>query len=193
MLRLATAPEDPAESLEDLLGPPQMRPGELHERYPAPVSAAFARAAAAHGIATSLAVSVVCERRLAISELECLATPATGVLDDAARRQAPTRALSRLTSRYARTLVAALSGHPVGNPASGPAVVSMRLANRLRATDVVVDLHGDEIEIALWWELASVVSGATILEWALHEALQDATVYDPAAARPDSAASSTAL
>jgi hypothetical protein len=169
-----------------------MRPGELHERYAGPVSAAFIAAAGAHGIATSLAVSVVCERRLVIDELQTAASSALGALDEAARHQAPTRAVSRLMSTYTRTLIAALSGRPVGTPASGPAVICTRLANRLRATGTVVQLRADEIEVALWWELASAACGATMTEWALRQLLKGAVVYDSLAARHDTAASSAA-
>lgn len=190
-LQLAAPPQDPGESLDELLGPPQMRPGELHERYPGSVSATFTSAAAARGIATSLAVSVVCERRLTICEMQAGAQTLDAI-DDAARRQMPTRAVSCLMSMYARTLVAALSGHPVGAPASGPPVICMRLANRLRAAGTLVQLRADEIEIALWWELASVACGATMTEWALRQLLDGGAVYDSPAARHDTAASSAA-
>lgn len=191
-LRLAAPPEDFTDGLDELLGPPQTRPGELHDRYPHRVPSAFLHATRSRGIAISLAVSVVCERQLAIGDLAACAVDAVGHLDSAARRRAPTVALSRPFSDYVRTLVAAISGAPERDPAAGPPVVSMRLSSRLLTTDAVVRLDGDDIEIALWWELAATLSGATMIEWALREALQDPMLYGSPTAGQAADASSTA-
>ncbi len=190
-LRLAALPQEAADEFDDLIGPPQMRPGELHERYPFLVPAAFLRAARTRGIPVSLAVSVVCERQLAVSELTGATGLAVALLDDAARRETPSTALSELASDYARTLVAAISGPIEAEPAQGPAVIPTRLESRLRAAEVLVQLDAADIDVALWWELAAVASGATMTEWALRKALA-AAPYSSPAARRDSAATSTA-
>jgi len=190
-LHLAAALEEPADGLDDLLGPPQMRPGDLHERYPHPVPEGFLRATRARGIPASLAVSVTCERQLAIRDITgCLPATVVRQLDLAARATRSSKPLSELAADYARTLVAAISGPLESEPTQGPPVVSMRLASRLRNTGTGVELLSSDIEIALWWELAATMSGATMTEWALHLAMC-ALYSSPAVANP-SAASSTA-
>lgn len=190
-LRLAAGPEDFADGLDELLGPPQTRPGELHDCYPGPVPAGFLGAARSRGIAISLALSVVCERQLAIADLGAH-EQAVEYLDATARLTAPTAALARPFANYARTLVAAIAGRPAVDPVDGPPVISMRLACRLRVVGDVVRLDGEAIESALWWELAATLSGSTVLEWALREALRNPTVYGSPTAGHAAAASRTA-
>jgi hypothetical protein len=191
-LRLAAPLREPDDDLDDLIGPREMRPGELHARYPLPVSAAFVRAARRRGIPTSLAVSVVCERELVVSELAEGAAVAIECLDDAARRERPGAALAELASDYARMLVAAISGPIETQRTQGPAVIPMRLESRLLAPNVVVRLDGGDIDVALWWELAAVVTGATMTEWALRTTLAGVP-YRSSAAGQASAAANTAL
>lgn len=188
--RLAAVPDTHPEGLDDLIGPAEMRPGELHERYPFPVPTPFSRSCQALGIPVSLAVSLVCERQLAARDL----TTTTGLrlehFDHAARHETPADGLSDLMSDYARMLIAMISGHSVAESVHGPAVVPARLESRLYGADVV-RLDAGEIGIALCWELAAVVSGATMTEWALRTALK-AVCYSSRAAGHDSATASTA-
>jgi hypothetical protein len=177
--------------LDELIGPPQTRPGELHDRYSGPVPAGFLDAARSRGIAISLALSVVCERQLAIGDLGA-DEPSVERLDARAREMAPTAALASPFADYARALLAAISGRPVGDAVDGPPVISMRLACRLRVVGDVVRLDGEAIESALWWELAATLSGSTMLEWALREAARDRAVYGSPTAGHAAAASSTA-
>ena len=186
-LLLVAPPMETADDFDDLIGPAQMRPGELHERYPLAVPAAFVRAARMRGVSASLAVSVVCERQLAIDELAACGLT-VGRLDDAARRAVPRIALSELMSDYARTLVAAISGPIEGEPAQGPAVIPARLECRVLAANVV-QLDPAQIDVALWWELAAVVGAATMTEWALRQALASALYSSPAAGQVSAAAS----
>lgn len=189
-LRLAAPPEELLGGLDELLGPPQTRPGELHDCYPGGVPAGFLHAARSRGIAISLALSVVCERQLAIADLAA-DDHAVEHFDAKAREKAPTAALASPFANYARTLLAAISGRPVGDAVDGPAVISMRLACRLRVVGDVVRLDGEAIESALWWELAATLSGSTMLEWALREAVRDRAVYGSPTAGHAAAASST--
>ena len=154
-------------SLEELLGPPTLRPGELHESVAFEVPTVIRAAATATGTPLALAVTVVVERELALVALtETGAAFAPDILDRCARSAAVVRRASPSASRYVRELLALLHGAGQATPDHAPVVIPVRIADRLRATGYAPELRPGDIASALRWELAAVLAGQTIMEWA---------------------------
>jgi hypothetical protein len=169
---LHVVPPVPSEgrSLDELLGPVDVRPGELHEPVHVCVPAMLRERAGRLGVSTSLALTVAVERQFLDADLRCAGVSGVGWLDERAARSAALP-LGSARADYARMLMAALNGHlPARADTDACVVVPSRLADRVRSAQAL-DLAGIELRSALTWELASVRSGRTMTEWALSEAL----------------------
>jgi hypothetical protein len=170
-LRVLTplSPDD-AGSLDELLGPGRARPADLLEPFHGDVPVEFRRSAAAAGVPLDLAVMTVIERSLALALLgdrvDC------SELDARARAAQVQGHPSRELADYIRGLVAVLQRHRRTDAGEQPALVPIRVADRLRASGRQVTLGADAIESALRWELAAAIAGLTITEWTLAETLR---------------------
>jgi hypothetical protein len=173
--------------LEELLGPPELRPGELHEAYGLPVTPAFRAEAAATRTPVALAVTVVVERELVLSGLaETEASAGVDLLDGRAQMATVRGRISPSGSAYVRELLALLGGHQADVCETAGVVVPVRVADRLRVTAYQPYLSPADIEPALRWELAAVLAGQTVAEWSLMELLR-ARNYNEAAERQSAA------
>lgn len=191
-LRLVPVPSTSDLSLEELLGPPELRPGELHELFPFSVPPAFRSAAAAAGAPTVLAVTTVVERELALDALgETEAGAVAEALDRRAEVATVAGKIGPCASEYVRRLLSLLHGRHGELPEATVAFVPVRVADRLRATGYRPRLRPPALRPALCWELAAVLTGQTMAEWALLEVLRVRGGYSEAAER-QSAASTTA-
>jgi hypothetical protein len=156
-------------SLDELLGPSDMRPGELCEPVHVSVGPCLRRAADELGISTSLAIALVAEHDLLLADVEA-GSHAIAVLDARATARADLP-LPPASADYARRLFAALNGSlGVGDADQIPPVIPARLMARVTAAGDVV-LRGDCLHQALTWELAAIRAGRTMTEWALREVL----------------------
>jgi hypothetical protein len=155
-------------SFDDFFGPPELRPGELHEPYAGPVSEAFREAMAARGVPISLAATVLAEYELVVAMLNSYCS-----IDElnARSRRVSVNSTRPLLASYIRTLLAVANGQQVDVPASAAVVVPSRLADRMRACDAALTLEPADLPTALQWELAAATTGQTMTEWALTQAL----------------------
>jgi hypothetical protein len=139
------------------------RPGELHEPVPVPPGSAPAveRAAAVAGVPTGTAVRLLIEATLVRADLAAIGrTWAESQLDAAAAAAVVCRRLSAAEADYVRDL---RRGRASGRSV---ATVPVRLIGRVAEVDVESALAGD-LPRAVAWEVASVLAGRTMLEWAL--------------------------
>jgi hypothetical protein len=187
-LRLLAPPEPAGSSLDELLGPAEVRPGELHEPLGRQVPHAFAETAACLGVPLVLAAATVIERLLAIGLLPRDAD--VRALDQHAAAATMQGRTSAEVADYARRLVGALQRRGATPRNSGAVTIPVRVADQMRARQVVPELDPGSIRVALQWELAAVASGLTVSEWALRETLRD--YADAAASRHSVAAEKTA-
>jgi hypothetical protein len=187
-LRLLAPPEPAGRSLDDLLGPEEIRPGELHEPLRCEVPPAFQETADHLGVSLVLAVTTVIERSLAIGLLP--RDPDVCALDKRAASATMQGRPSADVADYARRLVGALQRRARTPEGSGTLTIPVRLADQMRARQVRPELDPGCIRVALKWELAAVASVLTVAEWALRETLRD--YADSAASRHSVAAEKTA-
>lgn len=154
------------------LPPVTRRPGEHRELHHFPDGTALAAirgAARKHRLEAETAVTVTIERMHIAEELRaCGAAHLVDVLD---RRSRETRAETDLWSAhgaYLQHLLGLRPGGSTGQPLGSPRVaLPVRLIDRLGTKDV--ELVGEpevELRSALAWEIASVVAGETMTEWA---------------------------
>jgi hypothetical protein len=139
------------------------RPGELHEAVLVPPGAlrAVERSALAAGVPTGTAARLLIEAALVRADLAVAGrTAGEGRLDEAAAAAVVCRRLSAAEADYVRSLrYGGMSGPTV-------ATVPLRLIGRVAEIDVELALAGD-LRRAVAWEAAAVLSGRTMLEWAL--------------------------
>lgn len=185
---MAPAPRAGGDTLDDLLGPPCGRPGELHEPSSINVPMGLKLAAREVGIAISLAFTVAAEHCLVTREMAGAASELVALLDTRATSPAGLP-LSHVNAAYTRMLVAALNGRLAVHQEEPTLVVPTRLADRLRETPSL-ELDPESLRAALAWELAAVRAGRTMTEWALAEVL--AALYRVSTARHVLAAASAA-
>jgi hypothetical protein len=149
---------------------------------------ALARSAAIRGISTTLAVTVAVEYGLAVDDLEAGGvTEAEELLAQAAAATTVSHAVCIRHGDYLQVLSHALNTRRGDvRDSSADALVPTRLAMRARAVAVDAAM----LDAALACELASVLEGRTLSEWALAVALRQRVArtnasarYKPAAAR----------
>jgi hypothetical protein len=161
------------ESLEELLGSPQLRPGELHEAFPQKLPQHFCDQAARTRIPISLAVSTVVERALVLHALASINRTAMIDVLDRAAEMSSVSSTTVIAAAYVRELLALLQGYSRVAVAPGePVVIPVRVADRLRATGYRAALEPSALMPALRWELAAVLAGQSIAEWASFQILQ---------------------
>lgn len=156
--------------------PLHRRPGEHLEliTVDAPELAGIRRAALAHRLYSDTALALVLERAVVCEQLRDLGREhLIALLDEAARSTGAHVALWDPHSDYLRHLLghlpAAASGRPVDSPrVAVPVRLHERLARRLPALD---DEPEPALRDALAWEVAALLSGETICEWAYRSAL----------------------
>lgn len=183
------APLEPAGlSLEELFGPAEIRPGELHEPLGFLVPPTFEQEAADLGVPLALATVAVIERSLAIGLLP--SDTDVRALDQRAAATVMQGRPSRDLANYARRLVGALQRRVTTPENSGALMVPIRIADQMRARQITPELDPGCIRAALQWELAAVASGLTVAEWTLRETLRDYS--EAAASRHSIAAKKTA-
>jgi hypothetical protein len=139
------------------------RPGELHEAVPLPPRAGpvVERAAAAAGLPSGTAARLLIEAALVRVDLAAIGQRAAeSRLDAAAAGAVVCRRLSAAESDYVCGL---RRGRTTDRTV---ATVPVRLIGRLAEVDLEVALAGD-LPRAVGWEVAAVLSGRTMLEWAL--------------------------
>jgi hypothetical protein len=154
-----------------------VRAGDRHDPWTfaaTPRLRALAAAAAALGVDLSLAVRVVIERELALGDLHALAVdPAP--LDGIARAAHVDRALDAASAAYVRRLSGGDGAEPRALGEQVTIGLPLRLSTRLSRAGALDALLGDAVGDALAWELAAVMQGRTISEWAALTALRGAT------------------
>ncbi len=139
------------------------RPGELHEAVPVPPGSAPAveRSASTAGVPTGTAVRLLIEAALVLADLAAIGrTGMESWLDEAAAGAVVCRRLSAAEADYVMGL---RRGHASG---STVATLPVRLIGRVAEVDGGSALAGD-LPRAVAWEAAAVLSGRTMLEWAL--------------------------
>jgi hypothetical protein len=184
------APEASGRTLDELLGPPGRRPGELHEPLRVAVPARFRATAREIGVSTSLGVSVCAERWMVLQDLGELSAEAAALLDATAASARCELPLSAANADYARLLLAALHGRCAPKRFDDAVIViPLRLSDRLSAVPTLRLMAG-ELRPALAWELAALRAGRTMTEWALAAALS--CRYPVSAERHSLAAASAA-
>jgi hypothetical protein len=106
-------------------------------------------------------------------------------LDRRAHSAAVTGRTSPAASAYVRRLLALLqcSGSATA-PDYTSVVVPVRIADRLRATGHLPKLRPADMMVALHWELAAVLAGQTMTEWATLAFVQTATRVPQPRANP---------
>lgn len=169
-LRLLPSPQPPAPlpELAHVYEDRLRRPGELHERFPltGETPAVLERAASAGGLPTGTAARLLVEAALVRADLVGLGrTGADALLDAAAQSPTVRRRLSSAETDYVRGL-----RRPPGT-ARTMVTLPLRLIGRAGEIDVASALAGD-LARAVAWEVAAVLSGHTMLEWALTAVLR---------------------
>jgi hypothetical protein len=131
----------------------------------------LAEKAVASGVEFPIAVSATVERSLARLDLSDAGLRVVAALDERARGARAQREIAGALSVYLRQIAggARVERGRVGEPIPLPARVTGRLAVT-NASDPALLLEG-ELDQALAWERAAVLSGRTISEWALAQAL----------------------
>lgn len=155
------------ESLDELLGAPDARPGELCEPFAQEVPAELREVAARRGMSASLALALLVEHALVLLDAGSLEHDRlVGVLD--ARAAVPAALpLTPALAGYARRLMGGLNGSlSASSLDDSAAVVPVRVVARARASWPIA-LDYDDLERAIRWELAAVREGRTMSEWAM--------------------------
>ena len=120
-----------------------------------------------------MAVAVVVERELVLeASLSNTGTAVTDMLDERAKEATVRSGGSAAACSYVRVLLAVLQRPGVEVATDAPVVVPVRIGDRLRATGYQPRLHPRDIASAVRWELAAVLAGQTLTEWALTELLR---------------------
>jgi hypothetical protein len=166
----ATEPPPPLPDLPQLYDEAIRRPGELHELVVLDEEQRFAleRAAQQAGLPTGITGRLLIEAALVSEDLASLcATAAAERLDAAAARARVRRRLSAAEADYLRHL-----RHPTGLRQT-LLTVPVRLIGRLDEIDIGAALGGDPVRAAAW-EIAALLDGRTMLEWALAAVLRGA-------------------
>lgn len=148
------------------------RPGdhvELHSFESGEALAPIRLAARRWGLDSETALALVIERGLAAAKIERIAGAA--MVEALDRRSTASRARIGLWSGHSSYLQHLLGHHPVpasARPLDSPRVtLPMRLLDRLSDEDL--DLREDpdlRLAAALEWEIAALLAGETISEWA---------------------------
>jgi hypothetical protein len=168
-LRVRTTPALPdLPSADELLGwVGARRPGELHEALSLSRPAAQRLVAAAHdaGVSVDIAGTVLLEAGIVVNDAGVEAPAALTAA--ASSNGGVRRRLTAAESDYLRALGMRRRRPPTTAP---PATLSLpvRMLGRLTGADVDATLGLVDIEIALTWETASLLSGRTMAEWAFY-------------------------
>lgn len=154
-----------------------VRAGDRHEPWTLPASPALralAEAALAAGIELELALRLCLERALVVADLRAVGVEVAR-LDSLAARACVSGALDAADCAYLRRLTRredAGSARPLGDAI----IVGLpsRLTARLLAAgpEELLERAGLDVEAALSWEIAAVLDGRTISEWAPLAALR---------------------
>jgi hypothetical protein len=142
------------------------RPGELHEvlHLGDKIELVIAAKANAARIDFDVATTLLLELRLLVDDLSCSDYP----LIDAPLVTQPRRRLSAAEAAYLRTLTFRAA---IGVPSAPRAAVPVRLLPRINSQVLATFVSG-ELEQAIAWETAAVISGRTIGELGVLIALQ---------------------
>lgn len=126
-------------------------------------------AACVAGISVDLAVSLVLERALAVSDVARIDAELVVHLDRVASVAGPVRCLGGTAAGYLRQLTGGAPSQraPLDRPVLIPGRVAMRLAG-VSGHQLAELLHG-EVPLAVSWERAAILAGRTIGEWAAWE------------------------
>jgi hypothetical protein len=156
--------------------PLHRRPGEHLEliTVTAPALAGIRRAALARGLYPDTGLILALERAVVCEQLRRLRREhLIAVLDEAARSTGAHVALWEPHSDYLRHLLGHLPTAASGRPQDSPRIaVPVRLHERLARCFPALDGEPEpELRDALAWEVAALLSGETICEWAYRSAL----------------------
>jgi plasmid stability protein len=165
---LRSDPLPPVPRSADLLNASSpRRPGELHESLTLSGEAArhLGVRAAQAGVSVDVAASLVLEAGLLLERRPHLS-------DVAAGEDPPAIALPEASARYLRSLTVART--PLRRIPSKQRVVAVpvRLVPRLGACDVGGAIETVDLELAISWETAAILSGQTMSEWAVESLLE---------------------
>ena len=167
--------EFPARADDRRLLPHRGRPFDRTERWWLSSSAAAALAvqAAAHGLSVDTAGALLAERGLVVAELTHL-PDVLARLEAHAAAAVPDRELSDASACYLRTLTTARrTASPIG-PHMGPdALVRLpaRLTDRIKFSGAVEPLLDGDLAQGRRFEVAAVLAGQTMTDWALRTLL----------------------
>ena len=155
-------------SADELLGSAvARRPGELHEavRLSARAAEHLAAVATTAGVSTDIVGTVLLEAYLVVSDAGVCAP--TSLAAAACSSVGVRRRLTAAEADYLRVLT---MGRRTSAPAPAPATISLpvRLVGRIDAADVDAAIDMMDIDTALSWETAALISGRTMAEWSFH-------------------------
>ena len=122
------------------------------------------------GLDLELALRLVTETALVCGDLTALAVP-LATIDEAAAGAAVGRAVDPSHAAYLRRLTASPPRLPRALDALVVAGLPTRLSTRLLAVDLAELIRGASLARARSWEIAAVLEGRTISEWASLTAL----------------------
>jgi hypothetical protein len=163
VLETRAPPELP--SSDELLGwVAARRPGELHEalRLSTPAAEQLAATANAARVSTDIAGTVLLEAAIVVNDAGASArTPLRAAASSTGVRR-------RLTAAEADYLRALTMRRRESAPVAAPATLSLpvRLVGIVADMDVDAAIDAVEIDAALSWETAALISGRTMAEWA---------------------------
>lgn len=142
------------------------RPGELHESLTLSDRTArdLAIRAAGAGVSVDVACSLVLEAGLLLER-----RPDLGDLP--ADTDPPVIALPEASARYLRSLTVARKPSHRTPSRQRNVAVPIRLLPRLAACDVERTIWAVDLELAISWEIAAVLAGQTMSEWAVERLL----------------------
>lgn len=151
-----------------------VRAGDRNDPWVIPAGAALralAEAARAHGVDLELAVRVTAECALVCDDLAAAGVSELELLDVAAAEAGVDGPVDSATADYLRRLscrAGQAGGASRARPLGDAVTVGLpvRLAARLLRADLDVLLAAAPLERALAWEVAAVLSGRTMSEWA---------------------------
>ena len=145
------------------------RPTDRRQLVDAPhLAAAFAGAADATGLSLDQAAALGLERAFVRQDLAGAGALSDDevcqLLDSAALEARPRLPLSAALAAYVRTL--RLRPPLAGVASASHVAIPLRLADRARAAEPAPGCTTSELEQAVDWEVAAVIEGRTMSEWA---------------------------
>lgn len=167
---------DELPELGDVLPSSVRRPGELHEFVPLDplIGQQIAQHAAEVGLKPDVAATIALEALIAVSWLDDHGVKnAAAMLSEFASQSVVTRGLSAADANYIRSITAERGRAQTSKTSPHSIALPVRLMNKFSAEVLAEALRDIDISAAVQWEIASLMDGRSLAEWAFAVALAE--------------------